>query len=113
MSEKRQTKATQDRHERILNDLLKIPGNEYCADCRSRNPRWASHSLGVFLCVRCAGFHRKMGTHISRIKSISMDKWTPEQIESMKNAGGNIKVNNTVNPNPSKHPLPLADDEGQ
>ncbi|KAI8067481.1 hypothetical protein BC940DRAFT_300852 [Gongronella butleri] len=112
MSEKRQTKATQERHERLLNDLLKVPGNEYCADCKSRNPRWASFSLGVFLCVRCAGFHRKMGTHISRVKSISMDQWTMDQIESMRQAGGNIKVNNRVNPNPSKHPLPLADDEG-
>ncbi|KAI8332434.1 hypothetical protein BC941DRAFT_402556 [Chlamydoabsidia padenii] len=112
MSDKRQTKAMQDRHERILNELLKIPGNEYCADCRSKNPRWASYSLGVFLCVRCAGIHRKMGTHISRIKSLSMDQWTVEQIESIKNGGGNIKVNNIVNPNPGKYPLPLADDEG-
>ncbi|KAI8097389.1 uncharacterized protein BX664DRAFT_326260 [Halteromyces radiatus] len=112
MAEKRQTKAMQERHERILNELLKIPGNEYCADCRSRNPRWASYSLGVFLCVRCAGIHRKMGTHISRIKSLSMDQWTPEQIEAIKNSGGNIKVNNIVNPNPTKYPLPLADDEG-
>ncbi|ORZ20492.1 hypothetical protein BCR42DRAFT_408895 [Absidia repens] len=112
MTEKRQTKAMQERHERILNELLKIPGNEYCADCRSKNPRWASYSLGVFLCVRCAGIHRKMGTHISRIKSLSMDQWTAEQIDSIKNGGGNIKVNNIVNPNPSKYPLPLADDEG-
>ncbi|KAI9302342.1 hypothetical protein BJ944DRAFT_251582 [Cunninghamella echinulata] len=112
MSEKKQSKSIQERHERLLNELLKIPGNEYCADCRTRNPRWASYSLGVFLCVRCASIHRKMGTHISRIKSLSMDQWTMEQIETLKNAGGNIKVNNIVNPNPSKYPLPLADDEG-
>ncbi|CAO3620309.1 unnamed protein product [Cunninghamella echinulata] len=112
MSEKKQCKSIQERHERLLNELLKIPGNEYCADCRARNPKWASYSLGVFLCVRCASIHRKMGTHISRIKSLSMDKWAMEQIETLKNAGGNIKVNNIVNPNPSKYPLPLADDEG-
>jgi stromal membrane-associated protein len=44
-------------------------------------PRWASYSLGVFLCIRCAGIHRKMGTHISKVKSITMDQWTMEQIE--------------------------------
>lgn len=35
---------------------------------------------GIFLCVRCAAIHRKIGTHISRIKSLTLDKWTPEQI---------------------------------
>lgn len=47
------------------------------------DPRWASYSLGVFLCIRCAGIHRKMGTHISKVKSITMDQWTSEQIEVM------------------------------
>ncbi|KAI9360297.1 hypothetical protein BD770DRAFT_318803 [Pilaira anomala] len=80
MSE-RQSKATQDKHERILNEIVKQPGNELCADCRSKSPRWASYSLGVFLCIRCAGIHRKMGTHVSKVKSITMDQWTMEQIE--------------------------------
>ncbi|KAI7867680.1 hypothetical protein BDF14DRAFT_1684770, partial [Spinellus fusiger] len=69
-----------ERHERILADLLKVPGNDYCADCTAKNPRWVSYSLGVFLCVRCAGLHRKMGTHISKIKSMTMDQWTLDQI---------------------------------
>lgn len=43
-------------------------------------PRWASWNLGVFLCIRCAGIHRKLGTHISRVKSVNLDKWTDEQI---------------------------------
>lgn len=47
----------------------------------NKDPRWASYSLGVFLCIRCAGIHRKMGTHISKVKSITMDQWTSEQIE--------------------------------
>ncbi|OAD04281.1 hypothetical protein MUCCIDRAFT_35872 [Mucor lusitanicus CBS 277.49] len=80
MSE-RQSKSVQDRHERMLNEIVKQPGNEHCADCGSKNPRWASYSLGVFLCIRCAGIHRKMGTHISKVKSITMDQWTSEQIE--------------------------------
>jgi hypothetical protein len=45
------------------------------------DPRWASHNLGVFLCIRCGGLHRRMGTHISKVKSVSMDSWTMEQIE--------------------------------
>lgn len=37
MSEKKQSKSTQERHERLLNELLKVPGNEYCADCRAKS----------------------------------------------------------------------------
>jgi hypothetical protein len=37
--------------------------------------------LGVFLCMRCATIHRKLGTHISKVKSLSMDSWTNEQVE--------------------------------
>lgn len=44
-------------------------------------PRWASWNLGVFMCIRCAGIHRNLGVHISRVKSVNLDSWTPEQIE--------------------------------
>jgi stromal membrane-associated protein len=36
---------------------------------------------GVLLCIRCSGIHRGMGTHISKVKSIDLDAWTPEQME--------------------------------
>lgn len=37
--------------------------------------------LGVFLCMRCATIHRKLGTHISKVKSLSMDSWSNEQVD--------------------------------
>lgn len=40
-----------------------------------------SEQLGIFLCLRCASLHRKLGTHISKVKSLSMDSWTNEQVE--------------------------------
>ena len=43
-------------------------------------PRWASWNLGIFLCIRCAGIHRNLGVHISRVKSVNLDSWTPEQV---------------------------------
>lgn len=43
-------------------------------------PRWASWNLGVFLCIRCAGIHRNLGVHITRVKSVNLDTWTPEQV---------------------------------
>lgn len=37
--------------------------------------------LGIFLCMRCAALHRKLGTHISKVKSLSMDKWDNAQVD--------------------------------
>ena len=44
------------------------------------DPRWASWNIGVFICIRCAGFHRNLGVHISKVKSVNLDSWTAEQI---------------------------------
>ena len=42
--------------------------------------------------IRCAGLHRKLGTHVSKIKSASLDTWTPEQLK-MCSGWGNERVN--------------------
>jgi stromal membrane-associated protein len=70
----------QEKYQAILNSMLREEENKYCADCDSKGPRWASWNLGVFLCIRCAGIHRKLGVHISKVKSINLDQWTAEQI---------------------------------
>ena len=31
--------------------------------------------------MRCAAIHRKLGTHISKVKSLSMDTWSAEQVD--------------------------------
>ncbi|NXD11504.1 SMAP2 protein, partial [Nothocercus nigrocapillus] len=55
-------------------------------------PRWASWNIGVFICIRCAGIHRNLGVHISRVKSVNLDQWTQEQIQCMQEMG-NGKAN--------------------
>ncbi|CAO3616816.1 unnamed protein product [Cunninghamella echinulata] len=59
----------------------------------------------------CAALHRKIGCHISKVKSLSMDSWSNEQIENIRSAGGNQKVNSRINPHPEKHPLPSEEDD--
>jgi len=54
--------------------------NRTCADCTTKNPRWVSISLGVFVCIRCCGVHRNLGTHISKMKSVTLDKWQPDWV---------------------------------
>ena len=48
-----------------------------CADCLAPEPGWASTNLGVLLCTQCAGCHRSLGPHISRVRSCSLDSWPP------------------------------------
>lgn len=50
--------------------------------------------------------HRRMGTHISKVKSTSLDIWTKDQVEIMRDIG-NIKSNALYNPNPRDNPPPL------
>lgn len=41
------------------------------------DPRWASWNLGIFVCIRCSGTHRSLGTHISK------GKISDQKIESL------------------------------
>ncbi|NXJ88871.1 SMAP2 protein, partial [Corythaixoides concolor] len=81
-----------DRYQAVLASLLAEEENKYCADCQAKGPRWASWNIGVFICIRCAGIHRNLGVHISRVKSVNLDQWTQEQIQCMQEMG-NGKAN--------------------
>ncbi|KAL2020943.1 hypothetical protein VTK56DRAFT_7830 [Thermocarpiscus australiensis] len=105
------SKRQQARNEKILQDLVhNVPGNNFCADCHAGNPAWASWSLGIFLCMRCATIHRKLGTHVSKVKSLSMDSWTNEQVDNMRKVG-NVVSNKLYNPENKKPPVPVDADE--
>jgi len=70
--------------------LKAMPGNDRCIDCGRISPEWCSVTLSVFVCLECSGQHRSLGTHISFVRSVKMDSWTPQQLASLK-AGGNDK----------------------
>ncbi|KUI53550.1 hypothetical protein VP1G_00916 [Cytospora mali] len=81
------------KNQATLKSLVKLEPNKMCADCkRNKHPRWASWNLGVFICIRCSGIHRSMGVHISRVKSVDLDTWTDEQLQSVLN-WGNARAN--------------------
>ncbi|PWN90425.1 ArfGap-domain-containing protein [Acaromyces ingoldii] len=89
-SRQSQSKAQNEANAKTLRALVKQPENKICADCKRNDPRWASWNLGCFLCIRCSGIHRSMGTHISKVKSIDLDIWTPEQMESIQKWGNKL-----------------------
>ncbi|NP_001086060.1 small ArfGAP2 S homeolog [Xenopus laevis] len=76
-----------ERYQAVLSELLLRDENKFCADCLAKGPRWASWNIGVFVCIRCAGVHRNLGVHISRVKSVNLDQWTQEQIQCMEEMG--------------------------
>ncbi|BFG05337.1 stromal membrane-associated protein 1 [Drosophila madeirensis] len=81
------TKLIQEKCQTLLTQMLRDEDNKYCVDCDAKGPRWASWNLGMFLCIRCAGIHRNLGVHISRVKSVNLDTWTPEQVISLQQMG--------------------------
>jgi len=87
LKEKERSKESQDKFQAILSGLLKDEDNKYCVDCDAKGPRWASWNLGIFMCIRCAGIHRNLGVHISKVKSVNLDTWTAEQVAMMQEMG--------------------------
>lgn len=49
-------------------------GNCWCADCGSGSKvEWVSINLGIIVCIECSGIHRSLGTHISKVRSLTLD----------------------------------------
>lgn len=51
------------------------------------DPEWTSITIGVFLCTVCAQLHRKLGSHISRAKSLKFDNWDQSSVSIMEENG--------------------------
>ncbi|KAL3851530.1 hypothetical protein ACJIZ3_013412 [Penstemon smallii] len=78
---------------RRLKDLLVQRDNRECADCGAPDPKWASATIGVFICLKCCGVHRSLGTHLSKVLSVTLDEWSDDEIDSMIEVGGNASAN--------------------
>jgi len=91
--------------------LCTLDRNQFCADCNSPGPVWCSVNTGVFISERCAGIHRGLGVHISKVRSVQLDKWAPEDVlfmQTMGNARAAILWEATLSP--GIRPLENADD---
>ncbi|KAL8512617.1 hypothetical protein ACS0TY_018924 [Phlomoides rotata] len=78
---------------RRLKDLLAHSDNRVCADCGAADPKWASANIGVFICLKCCGVHRSLGTHISKVLSVTLDEWSDDEVDNMIEIGGNAAAN--------------------
>jgi hypothetical protein len=87
-SKGKKDEPTQEEKLADLKFLQEIPENRYCADCKAESensryfqiltceidPDWASKNLGILICKSCSGIHRSLGTHISKVRSVTLDK---------------------------------------
>ncbi|CAA0808796.1 NSP (nuclear shuttle protein)-interacting GTPase [Striga hermonthica] len=77
-----------EKNERIIRNLLKLPENRRCINCNSLGPQYVCTNFSTFVCTNCSGIHREF-TH--RVKSVSMAKFTPQEVSALQE-GGNARA---------------------
>ena len=95
---------------RRLRRLLRKNVNKLCMDCSKPSPKWAAmlvvpsahgvdspyaenYCIGGLVCLECSGAHRRLGTHLSFVRSIELDTLKKHEIKALE-TGGNQEVNN-------------------
>ncbi|KAI4678342.1 uncharacterized protein J4E88_006863 [Alternaria novae-zelandiae] len=67
--------------------------NKMCADCGTEiKVDWVSINLGIIICIECSGIHRSLGTHITKVRSLTLDvtSFTPDIIEILLKIGNRV-----------------------
>ncbi|XP_009148122.1 probable ADP-ribosylation factor GTPase-activating protein AGD14 [Brassica rapa] len=78
------SKREEEKKEKIIRGLMKLPPNRRCINCNSLGPQYVCTTFWTFVCMPCSGIHREF-TH--RVKSVSMSKFTSQEVEVLQNGG--------------------------
>eukprot|EP00823_Brevimastigomonas_motovehiculus_P004093 TRINITY_DN2615_c0_g1_i1.p1 TRINITY_DN2615_c0_g1~~TRINITY_DN2615_c0_g1_i1.p1 ORF type:complete len:675 (-),score=214.80 TRINITY_DN2615_c0_g1_i1:418-2442(-) len=76
-------------HYQDIKAFQKLPENQICADCDAKESEWTSINLGIFMCIKCSGVHRSLGTDHSKVRSTVLDTtcWDEPVVSFMKSVG--------------------------
>lgn len=106
-----------------MTNLLSLSSNSRCCDCNDLRPTWAtlvlppvgvsreSPVIGAFCCLHCSAAHRRLGSHICHVRSVTLDDWSEDDVQAMIK-GGNLRVNSIFEGsmfNDTVKPTPLVD----
>lgn len=112
-SSKPKSQNSNDVAQLMQNLRTQVPGNGFCVDCDTpcksnemkiskqlfiffifllnpAAPEWASLNLGVLVCIECSGIHRNLGSHISKVRSLTLDEWPPGHLAVMLSIGNSL-----------------------
>ncbi|KAB8336967.1 hypothetical protein FH972_021271 [Carpinus fangiana] len=107
-----QAQSNEERPARLLQTIRAADaGNSWCADCGSDiRVEWVSINLGIIVCIECSGIHRSLGTHVSKIRSLTLDttSFTQDIVELLLTIGNRVsnmvweaKLDQATKPNAS------------
>uniref|UniRef100_A0A0A8Y923 Arf-GAP domain-containing protein n=1 Tax=Arundo donax TaxID=35708 RepID=A0A0A8Y923_ARUDO len=78
------SRKEEERNERVVRGLLKLPPNRRCVNCNGLGPQYVCTSFWTFVCISCSGIHREF-TH--RVKSVSMSTFSTQEVEALQKGG--------------------------
>ena len=101
------TETLNELRKNIIASIRKLPGNQQCVDCNSsKDATWLSTNFGAICCIECSGIHRELGTHVSRIQSMTLDNIEISLLllaKSMSNEAFNSIYESSLNENEKIH----------
>ncbi|CAI5464092.1 unnamed protein product, partial [Closterium sp. Yama58-4] len=89
-----------EKHEKIIRALMKLPENRKCFNCSSLGPQYVCTNYSIFVCPACSGVHREFN---HRVKSVSMAKFTPEEVAALQQ-GANQRARDYFLPGAGRAP---------
>ncbi|XP_017627723.1 probable ADP-ribosylation factor GTPase-activating protein AGD14 isoform X1 [Gossypium arboreum] len=78
------SRKEEERNEKIIRGLMKLPPNRRCINCNGVGPQYVCTNFWTFVCMACSGIHREF-TH--RVKSVSMSKFISQEVEALQSGG--------------------------
>ncbi|KAL6525558.1 putative ADP-ribosylation factor GTPase-activating protein agd14 [Orobanche hederae] len=76
------SKREEERNEKIIRGLMKLPPNRRCINCNSLGPQYVCTNFWTFVCITCSGIQKC---------TFSMAKFTSQEVDALQ-SGGNQRA---------------------